>query len=126
MSQLRLLVSLYFRPRAAMAGILDEGRLLFAGLAVVAVSLLAGAGWAAWLMTGYAARVPPRMPAASQRAAPAPSPAAVPAAEAGDEAEDAVPLPARAPFPWLLPGLVTGSGIFSVVSLALLYAPAAL
>jgi tetratricopeptide (TPR) repeat protein len=127
MSQLRLLLSLYLRPRAALAGILDEGRLLFAGLAVVVVSLLAGAGWAAWLLTGQAARVP----AVSPRAVVPASPAAVPEANGPEAAADdgsgqPVPLPTRPPFPWLLPGLLSGSGLFSVVALALLYAPAAL
>src|SRR5262245_56205335 len=108
MGQLRLFVLLYLRPRKAVAGILDEGRLLFAGLSVVAVSLLTGVGWAASLLaSGQAAMVTSRAPAT------APARPGAPGAEADqDPAEAARPTP-RAPFPLLLPALASGSGIFS-------------
>ena len=115
-AHLRLLAELYVRPRAAMIGILDEGRLLFAGIAVIGVSLLADAGSQAALRRARAELDPE---------AQAPVAAASPANEAAPPAEEAEAEPqhpslfsrTRAP-------LLSGSRIFAVLSLSLLYAPA--
>jgi tetratricopeptide (TPR) repeat protein len=110
---LRLLFLLYVRPRAAISGILDEGRLLFGAVAVILVSLLADAGGAVSLLKGRANPGTPARAAAGQAAAPA----------AGDEEAEAEPPVAS---PWLWSALASTSRLFAVLSLSLLYAPALL
>jgi hypothetical protein len=120
-----LLARLYLRPRAAMSAIIDEGSLLFGGVAVLLVSILTGAALYAQVASAYMAFLPrpAAVPSAPGAATPHPG-----AAAAGEEEFDETDIAERgfAPF---APALVA-AGFFSatltmatVFVLALLYAP---
>jgi tetratricopeptide (TPR) repeat protein len=107
------LLSLYFRPRRAFAGIVDEGSLLFAFLAAGLASALLGLG----PVSGALARRPVVPPAAAQHA-PEENGAQAPGGPA-HAPMDGVPADPRA----LLASAVGASGVWAVAGLTLVYTP---
>jgi tetratricopeptide (TPR) repeat protein len=108
MDDLARLFGLYFRPRAAMAAIVDEGSLLFGVVAVLLVSVLSQvpAGVTLWDAATKTAAAQPRTP------------------EADAEAGDVETAPSSRVFmPMLAAGSVFSIAL-SVAGLALLYVPA--
>jgi len=120
-ANLRLFFRIYREPRGALAGILDEGSLLFGAIAVLLVSLLvyAGAALAFWSSFSEQAQRP-RAAASARAAAPA----------QGDEdaglLAPAIPRDPEAAARWALTSFSIGSTIGTLVALALLYVPTAL
>jgi tetratricopeptide (TPR) repeat protein len=118
---LGLFFRIYRSPRAAMAGILDEGSLLFGALAVLLVSFVvyAGAALVFWSSFVEPARRAPRAAAAARSSPPAP------AEDQGDAGflSPSLPRDPESAARWALASFSIGSTIATVVSLALLYVP---
>jgi Tetratricopeptide repeat len=119
---LKLLVQLYVRPRAALAAIIDEGSFFF-GLAAVVILSLASSVPSLAIFASAMSRLPAQ--ASLHRAGPArnaPAPVV-----AGPDADEGSPLPAVPMSHWLLAGAATGLGfssLLSVAGLVVLYVPA--
>ncbi len=114
---LRHLATLYVRPQRAMSAIMDEGSLLFAALAALAVSILTGAALYAQVVPAFAPMMPPTAPHAS---GPRARPPVQPAVEEDDDPEMAAKHPQSVAAAGFFAGTLTMGSVFA---LGLLYAP---
>ncbi len=142
----RLLIRLYYRPLAAMSGIMDEGGLLYAAIAAAVVSFLLQFALMAPLYRSLAEAMAQRARASQPAAKASPAPSASPATESadnqtdetdGDEAEDPGAVPAAPSgttvpltgmlasgrYGWMMSFLSPFSLLNTLATLALLYVP---